>query len=124
MRSRCSWVGAVGIGGSPESHAASACRGCVDPSTRASCSRDRRRIRRALIFVGVLACSRPHTSASQPSSRAAPEPAVAVDAGRCVEPDRDGDGVVDECDACPDESGRGPTAAPTSSSSSLPRFAS
>lgn len=69
-------------------------------------------MRRTLIFVSILACSRPLTPAPQPSAREAPRPAVEADAGPCVEPDRDGDGVVDVCDACPDEPGPRPDGCP------------
>lgn len=69
-------------------------------------------MRRALFFVGVLACSRPLPPAPQPSARATPQPELVADAGPCVEPDRDGDGVVDVCDACPDESGPRPDGCP------------
>ncbi len=69
-------------------------------------------MRRALIFVGVLACSRPLAPTLQPSMREARQPAVVADAGPCPEPDRDGDGVVDVCDACPDESGPRPDGCP------------
>ena len=62
-------------------------------------------MRLALILVGVLACSRPLATAPQPAAHAEPAPVAALDAGPCVEPDRDGDGVVDVCDACPEESG-------------------
>lgn len=65
-----------------------------------------------MLLVGVLACSRPLTTASQPAEHAEPVRAAAVDAGACVEPDRDGDGVVDVCDACPDESGLPPDGCP------------
>jgi outer membrane protein OmpA-like peptidoglycan-associated protein len=50
--------------------------------------------------------------ASQPAGHAEPVRAAAVDAGARVEPDRDGDGVVDVCDACPDESGLPPDGCP------------
>ncbi|MFO0650330.1 MAG: OmpA family protein [Polyangiales bacterium] len=69
-------------------------------------------MRRALFFVGMLACSRPLPPPPQPVTRTEPQPAVAPDAGPCIEPDRDGDGVVDVCDACPDERGSRPDGCP------------
>lgn len=67
-------------------------------------------MRRALFLLGVLACSRPITTAPAVSTRVEAQPAevAPVDAGICVEPDRDGDGVVDVCDVCPDEAGTRP----------------
>ncbi len=75
-------------------------------------------MRRALFLVGVLACSRPLRTAQQPgahddpAAHAAPTPVATVDAGPCAEPDHDGDGVVDVCDACPDEPGLPPDGCP------------
>jgi OmpA-OmpF porin, OOP family len=67
-------------------------------------------MRRALLLVGVLACSRPIATATPVATRAEATPAevAPVDAGGCVEPDGDGDGVVDVCDVCPGEAGQRP----------------
>ncbi|MFO0628411.1 MAG: OmpA family protein [Polyangiales bacterium] len=67
-------------------------------------------MRGAWILLGVLGCSRPITTASAVSTGAEAPPAAVgpVDAGVCAEPDRDGDGVVDVCDVCPDEAGARP----------------
>lgn len=61
-------------------------------------------MRRAAWLLGVLACSRP-VPAPAPTTRVEVAPR---DAGPCVASDGDGDGVVDECDVCPDEPGVGP----------------
>lgn len=67
-------------------------------------------MRSAVLLLGVLSCSRPIAPA--PSRAAQTEVAqtrvATVDAGGCVEPDADGDGVVDVCDVCPDEAGERP----------------
>jgi OOP family OmpA-OmpF porin len=67
-------------------------------------------MRRALCLLGVLACSRPIATATSIATRAevAQTVVATVDAGVCVEPDGDGDGVVDVCDVCPGEAGQRP----------------
>lgn len=67
-------------------------------------------MRRALLLLGVLACSRPIATAPAVPTRAEAPPVEAppLDAGVCVEPDGDRDGVVDVCDVCPDEAGARP----------------
>ncbi len=67
-------------------------------------------MRHALFLVGVLACSRPIATASPIATRAGATTVevATVDAGGCVDPDGDGDGVVDVCDVCPAEAGERP----------------
>ena len=62
-------------------------------------------MRRAVVLLGILACSRAVSSVPPRAARAEVAPA---DAGVCVDRDRDGDGVVDVCDVCPDEPGARP----------------
>lgn len=64
------------------------------------------------MLLGILACSRPLPPAPTPLQRAASAPETVLDAGPCVEPDRDGDGVVDVCDVCPELRGVRPHGCP------------
>jgi OOP family OmpA-OmpF porin len=67
-------------------------------------------MRCALLLAGVLSCSRPVATATPIAAQTAvAQTGVAtIDAGGCVEPDGDGDGVVDVCDVCPGEAGERP----------------
>lgn len=66
-------------------------------------------MRNAVLLLGVLACSRPIPTTATVVTRV--EVAV-IDAGVCVEPDGDGDGVVDVCDVCPGVAGERPDGCP------------